>query len=126
MPYVYSTLSNDQTFCDFEPGQKNGPYNIRSRVTVNGKANIATKHLVTPMGIMTKVTDEEMAFLEKDSEFQRFVKDGYIKVGKMKSDAEKVARDMTPRDQSSPLTPRECQEGSGRMPKIKPLETKAA
>lgn len=118
MPYVFSTLSNDQIFNEFEPGQKHGPLNITRKVFISGKANIATKNLITPAGISTKVTDDELRFLESDGEFQRFVKEGYLKVHKMKADPEKVAENMTSADQSAPLTPAECEKGSIRMPKI--------
>lgn len=88
--YVYSTLSNDNNY---------------DGVLIAGKANVATKNLITPMGVMTKVDDSTLKHLEGNHVFQLHKKNGFITVEKYKEDADQVAADMTGRDSSAPETP---------------------
>lgn len=105
MPFVYSTLTNDNVYNDYTTdgeGNKFHPRLIKS-ILIKGGANRADKKLVTPFGVVTNVSDEDLAILEKNEVFQTHVKNGYIKVQKSKADPEVVAADMQGRDESAPL-----------------------
>lgn len=122
MPYVYSTLSTDVCYNDFKPSNGREPNFVERKVLIRGGANVATKHLVTPKGVMTKVSDEELAFLEKDEVFQLHVKNGHITVSGREANPDKVAGGMTDKDASAPLTPADYKDGD----RPKTTEKKAA
>ncbi len=90
--YVYSTLTSSQVYRDQDG----------NRVTITGGANSPNKHMLTPRGVVTKVTDEQAETLEKSKLFQRHKKAGFIEVSSMRKDADKVANDLEPEDKSAP------------------------
>lgn len=108
MPYIYSTLSNDNHYhLHTEPTNKKSQEvrDIIKTVTIKGGAGIATKQLITPLGVVTKVTDEELKFLEADEAFQTHLRNGFVKIERKKYDVDKVVPDMSSRDGSDPITP---------------------
>ena len=88
--YVYSTLSNDNNY---------------DGVFIAGKANVANKNIITPLGIATKVDDSKLSHLESNHVFRLHKSNGFITVEKFKEDADLVASNMTGRDSSAPETP---------------------
>ncbi len=121
MPYVYSTLTASTDYRVWMPSKNELPTAGRS-IVINGGTGIATKgatskDLITPYGIVTKVTDEELALLEADEAFQRHIERGFIRVERIKTDPEKVAANMASRDGSSPLVPQDFAENE--QPKTK-------
>ena len=91
--YVYSTLTASQVYSDGE-----------NKVLIVGGANSPTKHMLTPRGVATKVTDEQMAILEKSGLFKKHQERGFIEVSTFSKDADKVAKGMTAGDKSAPDT----------------------
>lgn len=88
--YVYSTLSNDNNY---------------GGVLIRGKANVANKNIITPLGVATKVDGSQLEVLKASHVFNLHQENGFITVEKFKEDADKVASDMTGRDASAPETP---------------------
>ena len=88
--YVYSTLSNDNRYGD---------------VLINGKANVANKNVITPLGVVTRITSAQLDECKSYPVFQLHLDNGYLTVEKHKEDADLVASDMTGRDASAPETP---------------------
>ena len=88
--YVYSTLSNDNTY---------------GGVFIAGKANVANKNIVTPLGMATKVDDSALSVLESSHVFRLHKENGFITVETYKEDADLIAANMTGRDASAPETP---------------------
>jgi rRNA maturation endonuclease Nob1 len=107
MPYVYSTCSSDVAFpVEVESTGAGGANFIKRKVLIKGGANIANKKtLVTPMGVATEISDEELSLLQKNETFQRRMKAGFFVVDSKKTDAEKVAKDMKKKDKSAQITP---------------------
>jgi hypothetical protein len=106
MPYVYSTLSNDNIYASYDNSGTNKDTPVLQRsILIKGGAGIATKHLLTPLGIVTKVTDDELEHLQKNEDFQLHIKNGFIKFDKKKVDPEVAAADMASRDKSAPYVP---------------------
>ena len=102
--YVYSTLSNDQQYTLWKEGT-NGPNVPLHSVLIKGKANVVdTLHLITPKGVVTAVSKDDMEFLSKDPGFNQHKENGFILVEQKKADANRVAQDMTPKDSSAPHT----------------------
>ena len=91
--YIYSTISTDVDY------QITG-----TTFRVTGKANVANQKIITPLGVATKATAEEVAELKKNHVFQLHLENGFLSISDHKEDAEKVAADMQARDKSAPDT----------------------
>jgi len=102
MPYVFSTLTASNTYTLTAPGGADLPVVARS-VTIAGGSNIPDKRLITPIGVMTEVTDEDYAWLQDNEVFKLHLKNGFLTVRERSADPEQVASDMITRDQSAPL-----------------------
>lgn len=109
MPYVYSTASNDTTFTRFEAHGNDMP-KIVKRVLIKGGTNVATKRLITPLGVRTEVSNDDLAFLHTRQNFLRMVKAGFMKVDESKLDPEVPAADMNTRDDSAPRVPQDFEK----------------
>lgn len=110
MPYVYSTATADITYPLYDKSSAHAAHSvIKRKVTIRGGANLATQtgRLVTPKGMVTRVTDEELDFLMHSEAFLRHKERGFMHVDKSDIDPDKVARDkgMNPKDGSAPITP---------------------
>lgn len=105
--YVYSTLTNSHRYADYKPQTAPGqPLEIKASVLIHGGANRATDKQMTPLGIMTEVNEGEMQILQTVPLFRQHLEEGFIIVKTDKQDPDMVAKDMTARDQSAPLTPK--------------------
>jgi hypothetical protein len=94
MAYVYSTSSHSYDFL-LESGRT---------VTINGGANVANKYLLLREGIATNIPDSDLAELQKDTCFLRFVNSGYMSFSKFEKNADTVAKDMESKDESAQAT----------------------
>lgn len=104
--YVVSTLTATQVYAGWDSGPNNLP-KIKRQVTVKGGANLPDKHLITPQGVYTEITDEEEAFLRNHPVFKVHEKNGFVKIESRKGEVEKSVSDMVGRDQSAPLVPQD-------------------
>lgn len=112
MHYIFSTLTCDQLYTPYREGGADMPVPMTERaVLVRGGAGVANDRIVTPRGVMTSVTPEQMATLLEVPAFQDHVKGGFLIVSDSSGDPEKVAADMTGRDNSSPMVPQDLPEG---------------
>ena len=68
---------------------------------------------------MTKVSAEDISWLQENELFKLHQKNGYITVRDKAADPEKVATDMKTRDESAPLVDADFKEGE------KPTEDKS-
>lgn len=104
--YVFSTLACDQLYTNWQVSSITGQDPIHvGHVLVKGGAGIAnSRTLVTPQGVATEVTDEQLALLEQNEDFKRHKSGGYIRVEARSKDVDKVAADMSAGDKSRPYT----------------------
>lgn len=102
--YVYSTMTTDVRYVQYSKSANDIPV-VESFVDIAGGANVPDKHLVTPRGVVTKITSEQLALLEGNPLFKRHQENGFIIVDTVKVDPEVKASDMEQRDDSAPLTP---------------------
>ena len=100
--YVFSTLSNDQSYVSHEATPA-GLQVEKGAILVKGGANVANKNIITPRGVATKVTAEQLEQLRANYVFQQHEKNGFITISDKKEDADVVAADMKGRDESAPL-----------------------
>jgi hypothetical protein len=78
---------------------------VEKTVTIQGGAKVANRGIVTPRGLVTHVTDEDLAHLEKNPVFKQHVENGYIKVERKEVNLDKVVDNMEQEDESAPITP---------------------
>ncbi len=103
--HVYSKLSAPVSYHEHVPGGANVT-SIGRTVTIAGGAGVANKNLITPLGVHTEVTEEEMEFLNNDETFKLHKQNGFIAIETKNYDIEKVVADMTSEpDPGGPLTP---------------------
>lgn len=119
MPYVVSTHSSDVEYVNWQsvPGGINlrKPFaNGKSSVIIKGGHGVAqrsgTMGLHTPNGVVTKISDEELAFLMTDQTFLQHKESGGVKIVKSKPDGAEVAADMAT-SPDTPLTAKDFQKG---------------
>jgi hypothetical protein len=104
--YIYSTLTNDYSYTNWtRPTDPNKYPEIIAQVLVKGGANRATDKLITPLGVRTEVTDQQLEQLEVNTTFKRHKDQGLIVVMTDKEDPDDIAKMMTAKDPSAPITP---------------------
>lgn len=108
MPYVYSTATGGIDYVKYKPSSDRANHNeVVKKVSIAGGANLApvVGRLITPRGVVTKVSEKDLEFLLQDEAFKRHMEAGFMHVEKENLDADKVAKKMTARDASAPITP---------------------
>jgi hypothetical protein len=104
--YVYSTLTAGQEYTGWIKGAGDLPRRAHS-VKIDGGANLYNKRLITPLGVVTEISENDAAFLRQNKIFQTHEKRGFVKIDAKKRDVEAVVADMEHRDQSAPDTPQD-------------------
>lgn len=103
---VYSTLASSQVYGPYTQGGGDLPRREVS-VLIKGGSGVSNKHFLTPQGVVTTITQEELALCRQDLVFRNQEAAGYLLVdesGKA-TDPDHVATDMNPDDPSRPLAP---------------------
>lgn len=113
MPYIYSTLSNDQNYAKYPP--KIDPKAITQPIKtffIAGRANILDEKFNTPKGIVTKVSQADLDILRTIKQFNFHVEAGYLVIdeGNKELDPDQVAKGMTPKDSSAQLDDSDFEE----------------
>lgn len=106
MAFIYSTASSSTAFHDYSKTTDQLQV-INRTVVINGGAGVAGKHFITPLGVMTEVTDDELAFLETDEVFISMQKNGFITVRNSNVNVEVAVADMETRDEAAPIVPQD-------------------
>lgn len=104
---VYSTLTSG---VDYVEWKQTADLPVKGfTVAIAGGAGVAHKRgLITPFGVKTEVTEDEMNFLNSNDAFKRALSDGWhtvIKISGWMDSADNVAAAMMQRDGSAPLVP---------------------
>jgi hypothetical protein len=99
--YIYSTLTANNAYASYKQSG-DGTLIMDKSVTIRGGTNVADKHLHTPYGVMTEVSEEEFEILRSDSGFQEHVRLGFLKVEEKPFGVEDVVVDMKDKDASAP------------------------
>lgn len=102
--YVFSTLACDQAYTEWNASGADLKVKGRS-VLIKGGTGVANDRIVTPLGVMTEVEEEDIAFLKANPAFKQHMDNGFVRIQTKSADPEKVAADMQMNDKSAPLTP---------------------
>jgi len=104
--YVYSTLASDMAYTNHTEGGGDLPVPL-DPVFVKGGAGVANDRLITPQGVVTEITEAQAEYLRANKVFQLHEQNGYVQISDKRAEADKVAADMTGRDQSAPMVPQD-------------------
>jgi len=104
--YVFSTLASDVAYTNHAQGGADMPIDLPS-VLVKGGAGVANDRIITPRGVATTVTEEQVEYLRANQVFQLHEKNGFVMVSDTYADPDIVAADMTGRDNSAPFVPQD-------------------
>ena len=104
--YVFSTLASDVAYTNHAQGGGDLPIDLPP-VVIKGGAGIANERIVTPRGVATEVTEEQVEYLRANQVFQLHEKNGFVMVSDTYGDPDTVAADMTGRDISAPVVPQD-------------------
>jgi len=112
MPYIYSTLTASQNFVEWKE-TSDLPIAAR-KITILGGHGVINKQIVTPRGVVTKVSDKDMEFLKTYPPFLKMVEEGFLSYEDKKNvDVEKKIVHMNLKgDNSRQLTPAEFEKGT--------------
>lgn len=108
--YIYSTASTHLEYVKYGPTPQGGVPAIERKVGIHGGANVANKHVITPRGVVTAVSDEDLSFLWGNEQFCKDMRTGFLAIETVKEDPDTIAQDMNPRDGSAPATPRDFEK----------------
>ena len=120
MPQVASTLSSDVKYTLWRPKSKDAPggvNTVQAQVVIHGGHGVAVRHdhggLITPQGVLTSVTTDQLELLHSNEIFQTHLKNGFIRIieSDRKVASETVAKDLEGTEPSSPLTDTDFKEG---------------
>lgn len=105
MPHVISTATSGVDFTLYAMGKDQ--HKPVKKIRIAGGSNVANKHLVTPMGVATEVSEDDLQELLSLQIFQRQMDRGFFRVVNSKRDPEQVitSTGMETADESAPLTP---------------------
>ena len=113
MPYVYSTLANDQRYTTWVAGQ--GMNSKQHEVYVAGGYGINKSNgrmgIVTPDGaVVTEISDLDLEQLKLNPDFLLHEKNGHVRVVTKQVKVEKITADLNLEDQSKPYTPQDAEK----------------
>jgi hypothetical protein len=98
-------MTSSVIYCAWRKGGGDVP-TIAQSVTINGGSNVVDKFIRTPRGVMTEITEDQLAIIEQDGVFQIHKAKGFITVDANLHDVEKVVSGgMESADSSAQLTP---------------------
>lgn len=104
--FIYSTLPTDQAIAVYKT-RGDGSAHAVHHILIKGGGQMPTPQgmgFQTPSGVITPVTDDDLALLSKDFTFNHFVSQGFMRVESKKIDVEKAAGDMNINVPSAPLS----------------------
>lgn len=114
MPHIVSKLAAGMDYVTYSKGP-NGKQVPDGHITVKGGADVADKRtLLTPEGVVTSVSNDELKQLRSNPLFKVHEASGALLVTDKKPEPAKAAADLQ-RDESSQLTPQDY-EALGKTP----------
>ena len=126
MYHIFNTMANSTRYIKY----RNAPQrdlNIADRsVLIQGGSGVNQKHIGTPLGVHTGISDEDYDWLKDDLHFQQHVKKGYITVRKAEVHPEVAAAEMVthdPKTDACPVVPQDFKD-DGEKETIKPMVNK--
>ena len=122
MSYITSRLSAGVDYTFYTKGA-NGINQVIDVISINGGADVINKKsLDTPYGVVTELTDEQIAKLKTHPVFQKHLEDGYVCINSTESEANKIVKNEEndlKKDNSKQLTEKDYTKKGKKAPKSK-------
>ncbi|OWK39543.1 hypothetical protein [Fimbriiglobus ruber] len=126
MYHIFSTMANSTKYIKYRQAPQKD-LNIAERsVLIKGGSGMHQKHLGTPLGVHTAVSDEDMDWLKDDLHFKQHMTKGYITVRKAEVNPEVAAAEMIthdPKTDACPVIPQDFKDDD-KKETIKPMANK--
>lgn len=121
MHFVYSTLAAPQAYTSYVKNSDKELSIVEKTVLIKGGARVMeAKNIMTPRGVVTEVSDEELKCLMENPVFKMHMENGFITVEEKEKKVEKVTKDMNQKDKSRPVTPDDFEKSKdGKSTKLK-------
>lgn len=103
---IFSTLACDVAYTNHAPGGGDMPVELPP-VVVKGGAGVMNDRLVTPRGVATYVSEQDVEYLRQNEVFKLHEANGFVMISDSDIDPDKAAADMTGRDNSAPVVPQD-------------------
>lgn len=114
MAYVTSTMSAGINYAIYKK-TAGGLSIVVKEITVNGGNGVINKNFITPEGVVTYLSDEDLELLENHPLFKTHKENGFVKVHK----SEKVKiDDLQTKDLSAQKTPDDFTKKGKKPPKV--------
>ena len=109
--FICSTATASLEIVQYDSNSGPVPRVVR-KVNLLGGANLPPKTLVTPRGVLTPVSAEDLGFLVSNTEFQRLKKAGFVEIvsGKTEEDVDAALAGMQSKDRCAPATPKDFEK----------------
>lgn len=104
--FIFSTLACDVAYTNHVAGGGDMPIEL-APVLIKGGAGVMNDRIITPRGVSTAVTEEQVAYLRANEVFKLHEENGFVMVSESYADPDIVAADMTGRDHSAPVVPQD-------------------
>ena len=114
--YVFSTLTANQKYPTWTKVHGRDLPNMESYVLIRGGANLPPKTLVTPKGVMTKITDEQYGRLRESPGFKQHLENGFLSVEDAPHDVDDVVSGLKEKDTSAPMVPKDFEDDGRKSP----------
>lgn len=116
MPYILSKLANTQIYTTYAKGVGDNMNIPVKSVEIKGGADVTDKQLVSPEGVITFVSDDDLEVLKSNKDFQRHLDGGYINYFKSQPNIDKQADKMT-KDKSRQVKKSDYEKEKKQAPK---------
>lgn len=111
--FIFSTLAAAVNYVNYNQGGADLPIADGEGVLIKGGTGVADSNLVTPRGVVTEISPEQLVYLQQNPIFLLHKKNGFIAVEESAKDPERVIGEgMQPQDASAQLTPDDFGDGS--------------
>jgi len=102
--YVYSTLAQDTSYPIWTEG--GDVKRVLKHIIIKGGTGVADKRLFTPLGVVTKVSEEDARHLAGHRVFKIHQKNGFVQIRDEDiAPLKAVTEGMQTKDESAQLTP---------------------
>lgn len=104
--YICSTVTTHIEVVQYATDRGPLPAVVR-KFNIMGGANLPPKTLVTPKGVLTPISADDLGWLATQPEFLRLKKAGFVEIitSKSEDDLDAAVAGMEPKDRCAPKTP---------------------
>lgn len=120
MLYIVSTMSSSVEYCNYDTSRKDINVLLDS-VVIKGGTGVADKKtlICAEGGIITPITEQQFEWLKNNPLFKHHQNNGFLKVVKSKSEAERQAdKPELLKDKSAQLKDKDFEEQGIEKPKV--------